>query len=101
LDIGPSDSIGRLPRRTKMAQAPGRHHGWSDDMRASVYAAFEPCVVDVLCEALAGVLAALGVGDDDADDVSDRAARKLVELAEAGVRDPEKLKAEALRWLRH
>jgi hypothetical protein len=68
-------------------------------MRALVYAAFEPCVVDVLCEVLASVLAALGVGDED--DVSDRAARKIVELAEAGVRDPEKLKAETLRWLRH
>jgi hypothetical protein len=69
-------------------------------MRASVYAIFEPRVVDALCEALAGVLTALG-GSDEANDVSDRAATKIVELAKAGVRDPEKLKAETLKWLRH
>jgi hypothetical protein len=56
--------------------------------------------VDALCEALAGVLTALG-GSDEANDVSDRAATKIVELAKAGVRDPEKLKAETLKWLRH
>jgi len=69
-------------------------------MRASVYAAFEPSVVDALCEALRGVLMTLGVSNERSD-VSDRAAIKIVELAKAGVHDPEKLKAETLRWLRH
>jgi len=68
-------------------------------MRASVYEVFEPRVVDALCEALAGVLTTLGVSNED--DVIDRAATKIVELAKAGVRDPEKLKAETLKWLGH
>jgi len=69
-------------------------------MRTSVYGHFEPRVVDALCEALGGVLKTLGVSDE-ASDVSDRAATKIVELAKAGMRDPEKLKAETLKWLRH
>ena len=70
-------------------------------MRASVYAAFEPRVVDALCEALSGVLTTLEVSVEARSDVSDRAAIKIVELATAGVSDPEMLKAETLRWLRH
>jgi len=77
----------------------GRHPSlnWGDGMRASEF--YEPRDLDALCEALAGVLATLGVSDED--DVCVRAATRIVELANAGVRDPEKLKAETLRWLRH
>ena len=54
---------------------------------------------DPLCEALARVLATLGVSDASSE-LSDRAATIIVGLANTGERDPERLKAAALKALR-
>jgi hypothetical protein len=63
------------------------------------HARFEPDVDDALCEALARVLATLGVRDLPCE-LGDRAAAIIVKLANAGERDPERLEAETLKSLR-
>ena len=65
----------------------------------ATHAHFEPDIDDVLCEALARVLATLRV-DDASSELSDRAATIIVGLANTGERDPERLKAAALKALR-
>ncbi len=49
--------------------------------------------------ALDDVLAALGLKDKN-DDLTIVVARKIIELAKAGERDPERLKAATLKSLR-
>jgi hypothetical protein len=54
--------------------------------------AFDPEVVAILGSAFNAVFADLGLSDRD-DEVSLKAARRIIELAAAGERDPEKLRA--------
>src|SRR5262249_5323740 len=68
----------------------------ADMMRQSIHQRFETEVVESMLEALGGVLVALGVSDAP-NDLSVRAAEKVIELVTAGERDPERLKAGTLR----
>lgn len=69
-------------------------------MGDDTHAHFEPDIEDPLCEVLARVLATLGVSDVPSE-LCDRAAMILVQQANTGERDPERLKAAALKALRH
>jgi hypothetical protein len=60
--------------------------------------AFDPEVVSVLGSAFSAVFADLGLSDRD-DERALRAARRIIELAAAGERDPEKLKVATIRWV--
>ncbi len=58
--------------------------------------AFEPEVVAVLTAAFRAIFAELGGRDEI---VGLRAARRIIELAARGERDPERLKAVVLAWV--
>ena len=64
------------------------------------HSAFDPEHVQSMSKALADTLTTLGlVGKSD--DLTVIIAKKIIELAKAGERDPERLKTETLRSLRH
>jgi hypothetical protein len=65
---------------------------------AQVARAFDPEVVAIINSAFSAVFADLGLSDRD-DAVALRVARRIIELAFAGERDPEKLKATTLAWM--
>jgi hypothetical protein len=60
--------------------------------------AFDPEVVAILGSAFSAVIADLGLSDRD-DEVALRAARRIIELAAAGERDPERLRVATIRWV--
>jgi hypothetical protein len=60
--------------------------------------AFDPEVVAILGSAFSAVFADLGLSDRD-DEVALRAARRIIELAAAGERDPERLRVATIRWV--
>jgi hypothetical protein len=60
--------------------------------------AFDPEVVAIMGSAFSGVFADLGLSDRD-DAVALRAARRIIEVAAAGERDPERLKVATIRWV--
>jgi ubiquitin len=60
--------------------------------------AFDPEVVATINFAFSAVFADLGLSDRD-DAVALRVARRIIELAAAGERDPERLKATTLAWM--
>jgi Tripartite tricarboxylate transporter family receptor len=60
--------------------------------------AFDPEVVAIMASAFGAVFADLGLSDRD-DAVALRAARRIIELAAAGARDPETLRAATIRWV--
>jgi hypothetical protein len=61
--------------------------------------AFEPEVIGTICDAFRRVLAELGLFDRD-DVIALKAARLIIGLAARGERDPERLKAAALTWMK-
>jgi hypothetical protein len=61
--------------------------------------AFDPEVVAIMSSAFSAVFADLRLSDRD-DAVALRAARRIIELAAAGERDPERLRAATIRWVR-
>ncbi len=65
----------------------GRHHS------------FDAETIESMSKALAEVLTALGIKNKD-DDLTVVVAKKIIELAAAGERDPERLKAVTLKALR-
>jgi hypothetical protein len=60
--------------------------------------AFDPEVVAIMGAAYSAVVADLCLSDRD-EAVALRAARRIIELAAAGERDPERLKATTLAWM--
>jgi hypothetical protein len=60
--------------------------------------AFDPEVVAIMGSAFSAVFADLRLSDRD-DAVALRAARRIIELAAAGERDPERLRAATIRWV--
>jgi len=63
------------------------------------HSTFDPEAIDNMSAALAGALTALGlVGKSD--DLTIVVAKKIIELAKAGERNPERLKAAVLKSLR-
>lgn len=60
---------------------------------------FDPATMQNLRSAFAATVEALGLKDKD-DDLKNVVAKKIIELAKAGERDPERLKAETLRSIR-
>jgi hypothetical protein len=65
---------------------------------AQVARAFDPEVVAIISSAFSAVFADLRLSDRD-DAVARRVARRIIELAFAGERDPERLKATTLAWM--
>jgi hypothetical protein len=61
--------------------------------------AFEPETIHSMGEALTGACRALGLADRD-DPATRLVATKIIELARAGERDPERLEGGVLRALR-
>jgi hypothetical protein len=59
---------------------------------------FDPGVVTIINSAFSAVFADLGLSDRD-DAVALRVARRIIELAFAGERDPERLRATTLAWV--
>jgi hypothetical protein len=60
---------------------------------------FDPGTIACMSEALAGAFAALGIADAP-DDRKILLAKKIIELARTGERDPERLKTIALKAFR-
>jgi hypothetical protein len=60
--------------------------------------AFDPEVVAIINSAFSAVFADLRLSDRD-DAVALGVARRIIELAAAGERDPERLKATTLAWM--
>ena len=60
---------------------------------------FDPATIQSMSEALAGACRALGLVDRD-DPATRLVARKVIELAQNGERDPARLEAGALDALR-
>jgi hypothetical protein len=60
--------------------------------------AFDPEVVAIISSAFGALFADLGLSDRD-DAVALGVARRIIELAFAGERDPERLKATTLAWM--
>jgi hypothetical protein len=61
-------------------------------------ARLNPEIVAIMGSAFSAVFVDLGLSDRD-DAVALRAARRIIELAAAGERDPERLKAATIRWV--
>jgi hypothetical protein len=64
---------------------------------AQVARAFDPEVITLINSAFSGVFTDFGLSDRN-DAVALRAARRIIELAFLGERDPERLRAVALSW---
>ena len=64
------------------------------------HSAFDPEHIQSMSKALADALTTLGLAGKS-DDLTIIVAKKIIELAKAGERDPERLKTETLRSLRH
>jgi hypothetical protein len=60
---------------------------------------FDPETIDVMSQALAGAFAALGITDKP-DDAKVTLAKRIIDLARGGERDPERLKDAALKAFR-
>jgi hypothetical protein len=60
---------------------------------------FDPETITCMSEALAGVFTALGIADLP-DDRKVPLAKKIIELARSGERDPERLRITALKAFR-
>jgi hypothetical protein len=60
--------------------------------------AFDPEVTAIVGFAFSAVFADLGLSDRE-DAVALRAARRIIELAAAGERDPERLRIATIRWV--
>jgi hypothetical protein len=65
---------------------------------AQMARAFDPEVVAIISSAFTDVFADLHLSDRD-DAVALRVARRIIELAFQGERDPERLKAVTLSWV--
>jgi hypothetical protein len=65
---------------------------------AQMARAFDPEVVVIINSAFSAIFADLRLSDRD-DAVALRVARRIIELAAAGERDPERLKATTLAWM--
>jgi hypothetical protein len=65
---------------------------------AQVARAFDPEVVAIINSAFGAVCAELGLSNSD-DAAALRAARRIIELAYTGERDPERLRAVTLSWV--
>jgi hypothetical protein len=65
---------------------------------AQMARAFDPEVVAIINSAFGAVFADLRLSDRD-DAAALRIARRIIELASAGERDPERLKAVTLSWV--
>jgi hypothetical protein len=65
---------------------------------AQMARAFDPEVVAIINSAFSAVFADLRLSDRD-EAVALRLARRIIELAAAGERDPERLKATTLAWM--
>jgi hypothetical protein len=59
---------------------------------------FDPEVVAIINSAFSAVFADLGLSDRD-NAVALRVARRIIELAFTGERDPERLRATTLAWV--
>jgi hypothetical protein len=60
--------------------------------------AFEPLVVAIISSAFRAVVADLGLSDRD-EGAAFRVARRIIDLAAEGERDPERLKIATLSWV--
>jgi hypothetical protein len=65
---------------------------------AQMARAFDPEVVAIINSAFSAVFTDLGLSDRD-DAVALRVARRIIELAFTGERDPERLRAVTLSWV--
>ena len=63
------------------------------------HSTFDAETIESMSTALADVLTALGLKDKN-DELTMVVAKKIIELAKAGERDPERLKAATLRSFR-
>jgi hypothetical protein len=60
---------------------------------------FDPETIDIMGQALAGAFTALGITDKP-DNLKILLAKVIIDLARAGERNPERLKATALKSMR-
>jgi hypothetical protein len=89
---------------TDAGDASGHHHGgWvgaaMPDRKLFDGLSFDPETIACMSEALAGAFAALGIADA-LDDRKVLLAKKIIELARTGERDPGRLKTIALKAFR-
>jgi hypothetical protein len=85
----------RLSKALGGNERKGASPGWH--ARGRTYA-LDPEVIAIVSSAFHTVFAELGLSDGD-DVLAIRVARRIIELAAQGERDPERLKAVVLAWV--